>query len=101
MSDISLSPAWSVMIIFLWWIAHMGAVAGAFGQAAWPDRSTGRGQTTVKDLSREATAGGRRATKDRTHMTSLEGIRAPTRADSDVPAGLTSLHCEAPSSTLA
>jgi hypothetical protein len=34
-------------------------------------------------------------------MTSLEGICAPTRADSDAPAGLTSLHREAPSSTLA
>jgi hypothetical protein len=30
-------------------------------------------------------------------MTSLEGIRAPTRADSDAPAGLTCLHREAPS----
>jgi hypothetical protein len=34
-------------------------------------------------------------------MTSLEGICAPTRADSDTPAGLTSLHRETPSSTLA
>jgi hypothetical protein len=34
-------------------------------------------------------------------MTSLEGIRAPTRADSDAPSALTSSHCEAPSSTLA
>jgi hypothetical protein len=29
-------------------------------------------------------------------MTSLEGIRAPTSADSDAPAGLTWLHREAP-----
>ena len=29
-------------------------------------------------------------------MASLEGIRAPTRADSDAPAGLTWLHREAP-----
>jgi hypothetical protein len=36
-----------------------GAVAGAFGQAARPDRSTGRRLATVKTLSREATVGGR------------------------------------------
>ena len=55
-SDISLSPAWSVMIIFLF--VHrsltqglgppsqrgdLAAVAGAFGQAARPGGSTGRG----------------------------------------------------------
>ena len=34
-------------------------------------------------------------------MTSLEGINAPARADSGAPSGLTSLHREAPSSTLA
>jgi hypothetical protein len=34
-------------------------------------------------------------------MTSLEGIRAPTRADTDAPAGLTCLHREAPSLALA
>lgn len=34
-------------------------------------------------------------------MTSLEGICPPTRADSDAPASLTSLHRETPSSTLA
>jgi hypothetical protein len=34
-------------------------------------------------------------------MTSLEGSCAPARADSDAPAGLTFLHREAPSSTLA
>ena len=34
-------------------------------------------------------------------MTSLEGIRAPTRADWDAPAGLTWLHREAPSLDLA
>jgi hypothetical protein len=33
-------------------------------------------------------------------MASLEGICAPTRADSDAPAGLTSMHREAPPSTL-
>jgi hypothetical protein len=39
--------------------------------------------------------------ENRTRMTSLEGIRAPTRADSDAPAGLTWLHREAPSLALA
>jgi len=34
-------------------------------------------------------------------VTSLEGICAPARADSDAPSGLTSSHREAPSSTLA
>jgi len=34
-------------------------------------------------------------------MASLEGIRAPARADSDAPSGLTFSHREAPSSTLA
>jgi len=34
-------------------------------------------------------------------MTSLEGICAPTRADSDASGGLTFLHREAPSSALA
>ncbi len=34
-------------------------------------------------------------------MASLEGIRMPTRADSDAPAGLTWLHREAPSLALA
>jgi hypothetical protein len=74
-SDISLSPAWSVMIIFLSWIAvrehfgppsqrgDLGAVARVFGSAAPPDRSTGCGLATAKDLSREATAGARRATR--------------------------------------
>jgi hypothetical protein len=60
-SDISLSPAWSVMIIFLFvdrssgrvlgppsQCGDLGAVAGAFGQAALPVRSTGRGLATVK-----------------------------------------------------
>jgi hypothetical protein len=39
--------------------------------------------------------------ENRTRMTSLEGIRVPTRADSDAPAGLTWLHREAPSLALA
>src|SRR5215211_7480437 len=39
--------------------------------------------------------------ENRTRMTSLEGIRAPTRADSDAPAGLACLHREAPSLALA
>jgi hypothetical protein len=39
--------------------------------------------------------------ENRTRMTSLEGIRAPTRADSDAPVGLTCLRREAPSLTLA
>jgi hypothetical protein len=38
--------------------------------------------------------------ENRTRMTSLEGIRAPTRADSDAPVGLTCLRREAPSLTL-
>jgi hypothetical protein len=74
-SAISLSPAWSVMIIFLSSIAvrehfsppsqrgDLGAVARVFGSAAPPDRSTGCGLATAKDLSREATAGARRATR--------------------------------------
>jgi hypothetical protein len=39
--------------------------------------------------------------ENRTRMASLEGIRVPTRADSDAPAGLTWLHREAPSLALA
>jgi hypothetical protein len=72
-SDISLSPAWSVMIIFfrvdrssmsgLWArrvSAATGAVAGArsgkwLGEAARPVEDL----STVNDLSREGAAGGR------------------------------------------
>ena len=39
--------------------------------------------------------------ENRTRMTSLEGICAPTRGDSYAPAGLTSLHREAPSLAMA
>jgi hypothetical protein len=39
--------------------------------------------------------------ENRTRMASLERICAPTRGDSDAPAGLTCMHREAPSSTLA
>jgi hypothetical protein len=39
--------------------------------------------------------------ENRTRMASLEGIRAPTRADSDAPPGLTCLRREAPSLALA
>jgi hypothetical protein len=55
-SDISLSPAWSVMIIFLF--VDRTRVQSLGGSAV---RSTGRGQATVKDLSREPTAGGRKS----------------------------------------
>jgi hypothetical protein len=70
--DISFSPAWSIMIIFLFGGSQSGkglgllnqrgdvyAIAGAFGQAARPDRLTGRRLATVKNLSRETTVGGR------------------------------------------
>jgi hypothetical protein len=40
----------------------LGAATAACGQAARPDRSTGRVLATVKNLSRETTVGGRRAT---------------------------------------
>jgi hypothetical protein len=39
--------------------------------------------------------------ENRTRMASLEGIRVPTGAGSDAPAGLTWLHREAPSLALA
>jgi hypothetical protein len=58
----------------------LGAVAGALGQAARPDRSTGRGLATVKDLSREATVGGRRAT------TGIELARPAWKVAAVVPA---------------
>lgn len=64
--DISLSPAWNVMIVFLSWMQSESISARRVSVATWvqsPDRSTDCGLATVKDLSREATAGGRRETR--------------------------------------
>jgi hypothetical protein len=72
-SDISLSPGWSVMITFLLLDrTHEPQSLGRSGKRLGRTARPGLGQTTVKDLSREATAGGRKATTDRPQMTSLE-----------------------------
>jgi hypothetical protein len=115
-SDMSLSRAWSVMIIVLlvdsWFRDRLSAPrVSAANWVKAPGRSRkrlGRTARTVtdwrlsKDLSRETTVGGRDQQQElKSHDQLGRNPRAPTRADSDAPAGLTWLHREAPSLALA
>jgi hypothetical protein len=90
----------------------------SFGTGSWPSSQRGDvgeapgrsrkrlGRTTrtvtdwrlSEDLSRETTVGGRDQQQElKSHDQLGRNPRAPTRADSDAPAGLTWLHREAPS----
>jgi hypothetical protein len=59
-----LVAVWDTRVSVVTW----AAVTGTFGQAARPYARPGSGPATFKDLSREATAGGR-SKKNRSHIT--------------------------------
>lgn len=76
-------------------------VAAQQPRAPYVDRR-GRGLYTPREQSGliESGAEPRAGDENRTRITSLEGIRAPTRADSLAPSRLTYMHREAPSLAL-